>query len=95
MDEEEVKKLATLCRIELSPEEISAYVKDFESILSYISDIEKVTEGASTKDSYSPLRNIMRDDGPAHKSGEFSDALMDAMPGTEKGYLKVKKILQQ
>ena len=89
---EEIEKLAELCRITLSQDEIKALENDFESILAYVSDIHNVS-GEGGEPEVGALYNVMREDGEPHESGIYTDSLLREMPDTEDGYLKVKKIL--
>lgn len=91
---EEVEKLAELSRIEITDAEKETFAEEIESILSYISEIQKVSSDVSESPGL-PLVNVMRDDKDPHESGAYSEALLEAMPKSEKGYLKVKKILEQ
>lgn len=94
IDKGEIKKLAQLSRITVSEQEVNSLAKEIESILNYVSDVQKVTSGKTTTKA-GVLRNVMREDGKPHTSGLYTDALLKEMPKTEKGYLKVKKILVQ
>ncbi|MCH7597471.1 Asp-tRNA(Asn)/Glu-tRNA(Gln) amidotransferase subunit GatC [Patescibacteria group bacterium] len=90
----EVEKLAELSRIEISYAEKETLTKEIESILAYISEIQKVSSDILASDGQL-LTNVMREDKDPHESGVFTDVLLEAMPKEEKGFLKVKKILNQ
>jgi aspartyl-tRNA(Asn)/glutamyl-tRNA(Gln) amidotransferase subunit C len=88
---EEIEKLATLSRIQISDEEKESMSKDIESILEYVGQIKNIS---TSVDRETPsLRNVMRDDVVTHESGEFTDDLLSLAPAREGNYLKVKKIL--
>ena len=90
----DIKKLAELSRIELSPEEEQMYIKNFDSILGYVDLLRKaVTESGKGEKDLAELRNVMRQDENPHKGGIYSDQIQTNMPDTDRGYLKVKKIL--
>lgn len=91
---EDIEKLATLSRIDVSEEEKEGLVKDIESILSYISEIQEVSSKKSIP-TIGDLRNVMRIDGEPHESEIYTKKILDEAPKKEKGYLKVKKILPQ
>ena len=91
---DEVEKLAALSRIEITEAEKETLAKEIESILSYISEIQKVSGGVSD-DGGELLTNVMRKDENPHESGVYTEKLLKAMPKSEKGFLKVKKILNQ
>ena len=90
----EVEKLAELSRIEISTTEKETLTKEIESILAYVSEIQKVSSDISGGRS-ERLTNVMRKDKDPHESGIYTDLLLEAMPKKEKGFLKVKKILNQ
>ncbi|MCH7756645.1 hypothetical protein IIC45_00975, partial [Patescibacteria group bacterium] len=60
----------------------------------HISEIQKVSSDILASDGQL-LTNVMREDKDPHESGVFTDVLLEAMPKEEKGFLKVKKILNQ
>lgn len=90
---DDVKKLAELSRMELTPEEISKLSKDIESILAYVNELTEIATKESVNEA-GTLRNVMRKDEKPHKSGMFTDVLLKAAPEREKNYFKVKKILK-
>ena len=93
---EEIKKLSELARLDLSLEDEEKYIKDFDSILGYIDQLSKaVTESGKKEKDLAELRNVMREDGEPHETGLYTEQILTNMPTTEKGYLKVKKILKQ
>ena len=93
ISEEDVKKLASLARIKLTPEEETKYAKDMESILGYVSQVTKAGKN-KTEQVVSTHRNIFRDDNNPHESGIHSEELLKSAPHREQDYVKVKKILQ-
>jgi len=85
-----VENLAELAKIELLPEEKQALLKDFEGILQYIKHIEAAEVG-SEKEEFT-LKNVWREDKV--EAREFShELIVKQFPGSQDGYLKVKKIL--
>lgn len=91
---QDVKKLATLSRLALSDSEAEKLTGEISSILNYIDTIQKVDLPAVPQGSvYLEIENVMRDDVPSHESGECTDLLLGQAPRSEKGYVKVKKIL--
>ncbi|MDQ5901333.1 MAG: aspartyl-tRNA(Asn)/glutamyl-tRNA(Gln) amidotransferase subunit [Patescibacteria group bacterium] len=91
MTNEDILKLGELAKIEIKPEEIESFKKDFESILGYIKQIESVDVG-DVSPSYL-TENIAREDVSKNTPGEFSSDLLSSAPNTENGFIKVKKIL--
>ena len=90
MDIKDVENLAELARLELSMEEKEAMLKDMDSILDYVKQIEKVEVG-DTAPVYN-LKNVWREDKT--ETREFSSELItEQFPDSKDGFLKVKKIL--
>ena len=91
MELADIKRLAGMARIEMSEEEMQGMLADFAPILAYVDQIKE-----ATSDSVVPVYqkiNVMRDDVVTNERGECTEKILDQMPATEKGYLKVKKIL--
>jgi|TARA_Y100000310_G_scaffold345866_1_gene471956 aspartyl/glutamyl-tRNA(Asn/Gln) amidotransferase C subunit len=90
---DEVKKLTNLAMISLSQKELEELHGDFESILEYVSHIQKApkTDKLSSRGEV----NVMREDGDPHESGMYSEALLKALPKQKDGYMEVKKILTE
>jgi len=91
---EEVEKLAELSRIALSEEEKVKLQGELEGILGYIDVIKNAPTDSATKGDLPLHRNIFRDDGEPHETGEYTDKLLAEAPRKSDGYLKVKKILE-
>jgi len=92
IDEGDVEKYAKLARISLKDKEAEGLKGDFESVLSYVSEIQKM-ESSDTIPSVGNLRNVMREDKEPHESGIYTDAMLAAAPETEDGFILVKKVL--
>lgn len=98
ISEKEIEKLGDLARIKFSEEEKKELGKDIESILGYVSEIQKVSLDISTKVKPLSLQrpdfcNVMREDTEPHKSGIYTEKILDEAPKREGDYVKVKKIL--
>jgi aspartyl-tRNA(Asn)/glutamyl-tRNA(Gln) amidotransferase subunit C len=89
---EDIQKLATLSRIDISEEETGKLQKDMEAILGYVSELDEVA-GAKDESTVGEVYNVFREDSTPHEAGIYTDALLVEAPNTEKGYIKVKKIL--
>lgn len=94
---EDVSNLANLARITLSEEEKDKLQKDMESILGYVSELQKApafAEGygeAKPEDHY--LRNVMREDEGAFESGLNTETILSQAPKRKGNYFVTKKIL--
>lgn len=91
MTEKDIEKLADLAKIEISEEQKSAFIKDFEGILEYVKQIESVDVGGVEESFF--LKNIARKDQNPNETGALSEALISAAPDTKDGFVKVNKIL--
>ncbi|MBX4211017.1 aspartyl/glutamyl-tRNA amidotransferase subunit C [Candidatus Parcubacteria bacterium] len=86
-----ILKLAELSRIKLTEEEKKNFAKEIDSILSYISQIQKV----APKDASSAIPgeiNVMREDTDPHEPALFTEILLSAAPNRHGQYFKVKNI---
>ncbi len=92
LEKKDIEKLAKLSRIEVPEEEKDVLIKDLEAVLGYVSEIKEVVTG-DVEPEAGRLRNVMREDANPHKSGIFSENIMDNVPSQKDGYVKVKKIL--
>jgi len=89
---EDVKRLAALARISLSEEEAAAYAGEFDGILAYVSQLEKL-ELPQTGAAKPALYNVMREDGEPHETGKYTEKLTGAFPERDEDYLSVKQII--
>ena len=95
---EDVKKLANLARIDMGEEEMEGIAKDFDAILAYVGQVQEVSKAKNVESKEKVpedyfLHNVMREDIPTNKSGEYRDKIISEMPDTQDGYLKVEQIL--
>lgn len=88
----DIEKLAKLSRLKLTESEKEKYLKDMESILAYVGQINAAPI-KNLKPEAGAVRNVMREDDSSHESGIFTDALLKLAPRSESGRVKVKKIL--
>jgi len=94
VSKEEIKKLAELARIEIDEKETESLQGDMNAILDYVGQVSSVIESNSTEENeVGDNHNVFRDDDNPNQSGGFTESILDNMPNTEDGYLKVKKIL--
>lgn len=92
MDIGEIKVLADKARINITEDEMKELSADFDNILGYISQIDKSGVDGAQKANTS-LKNIYREDEIVNSGGEFTKDIINEMPDSEDGFLKVKKIL--
>jgi aspartyl-tRNA(Asn)/glutamyl-tRNA(Gln) amidotransferase subunit C len=100
----DVKKLSELARINLSDQELEQFSKELGSILHYVEQLNEVTvpEISVKKPEHIAHRNVMREDSPRPDDSPLvtakqahGEALVDAAPDHQGGFVKVKKILSQ
>jgi len=91
MELDDIKKLAIMARVDMSDEELTSMANEFDPILAYVSQVQEV-EQSDIKLSYS-LENIMREDIVTNPAGTYTDKIIEQMPDSQDGFLKVKQIL--
>lgn len=96
---DDIKNLAHLARIEVAESEGEKLAKDMDKILAYVGEISAVVGEGGGKGSEEIgvqvgfLKNVFRDDLPAHEKSEFTESLLANAKAREGNYVKVKKIL--
>jgi len=90
---EEVKKLAGLARIKIEDAELEKFTSEFDAILAYVGQIEKLNISSDGVKEKQFLRNVMRDDGKPNASGEYTDKIVEQFPSKENNALSVKQII--
>ncbi len=89
---QDIKKLASLSRIELTEGEEVSFVADIDSILGYVGQISSLVSPETSE--LSLVRNVFRSDEHPHETGLFTERILAEAPQKEGQYFKVKKILQ-
>ena len=89
---EEVQKLAALARISIADEELEKFTKEFDAILAYVGQLEKL-ELPKVGETKPPLRNVMREDGEPHEPGKYTAKIAEQFPARDGDYLEVKQII--
>ncbi len=92
LTKEEVIKIASLARIELTDIEIEKFQKDLSSILDYVEELKNVdTEGLEIVSSVTGLENVTRPDKPVMV--DYQEDILANAPERKDRYYKVKSIL--
>ena len=90
MQIKDIEKLAELAKIELTTPEKEGLLKDLDSILGYVKQIQEVD--VSDIDVEYKNRNIWREDKIEER--DFSrEEIISQFPDSQDGFVKVKKIL--
>jgi aspartyl-tRNA(Asn)/glutamyl-tRNA(Gln) amidotransferase subunit C len=92
MQIEDIKKLASMARLDISESEMTEIAHDFEPILAYVAQVQEISASTEGDTSY-VLENVMREDISTNKTGEFTEKVEELMPEKQDGFLKVKQIL--
>ncbi|MCY4730219.1 Asp-tRNA(Asn)/Glu-tRNA(Gln) amidotransferase subunit GatC [Natronomonas gomsonensis] len=86
VDDEEVRHVASLARVDLDDEEVELFTEQFGDILEYFEALDDVPEVEREAE----LANVMRPD-EVRESLSQEEALQNA-PETEDGYFKGPKV---
>ena len=89
---EEIRNLAGLARLTLSPAEEEALSKDISSILDYVGQVSAAT--VATERETPALCNVMREDAPTPTLGD-RETLRSAFPTREGDFNVVRKIIEK
>ena len=94
INNEEVKKVANLSRLELNEDEINNHAEQLEKILEYINQLEKIdTDDVPCTTRAIEVINVFRKD--EKKDSDCTDELLDLGPSKEDKYFKVPKIINE
>jgi aspartyl/glutamyl-tRNA(Asn/Gln) amidotransferase C subunit len=91
---EDVQKLSALARIKVNPSELEKFTSEFDAILAYVSQLEKLELPQEGKREKPTLRNVMRADENPHAPGFFTEKLRKQFPSSEGDALVVKQIIK-
>lgn len=93
LSQDDVLKLARLARLELSDEEVQQFQNEFNAILGYVEQLQKVDiSGLEPTSQVTGLKDVMRQDEIQAYTAS-PEALMKGVPATDGGHIKVKRIL--
>ncbi|MEK7101891.1 MAG: Asp-tRNA(Asn)/Glu-tRNA(Gln) amidotransferase subunit GatC [Patescibacteria group bacterium] len=101
---EEVKKLAALARIRIEDSELEKFTSEFDAILAYVGQLEKLDLPTGSEREKPLLHNVMREDGEPrmksdfkrgepHSANDYTPALIEEFPAREGDALSVKQII--
>ncbi|QSH39330.1 Asp-tRNA(Asn)/Glu-tRNA(Gln) amidotransferase subunit GatC [Candidatus Kaiserbacteria bacterium] len=93
MVEVDIAKLANLTRLAISDNEINELEREIPEILAFVEQISEAG-GEITKETGDHY-NVMREDENPHETGVHTKKMVDAMPDSKDGYLRVRKIIAQ
>ena len=92
LTKEEVQKIAQLCKIQLTEQEVEKFQKELSTVLEYASELQKVnTDGVEPISQVTGLENVLRED--KSRQSEYRDAIIANFPDKKDSFLKIKNIL--
>jgi aspartyl-tRNA(Asn)/glutamyl-tRNA(Gln) amidotransferase subunit C len=94
INNEEVKKVAQLARLELNVNEINNHAEQLEKILEYIKQLEKInTDDVPCTTRAIEVTNVFRKD--EKKNYDSTEEILELGPSREDQYFKVPKIINE
>jgi aspartyl-tRNA(Asn)/glutamyl-tRNA(Gln) amidotransferase subunit C len=90
---EDVKKLASLARIHVEDAELEKFTREFDAILAYVGQLEKLEISKDLENEKPPIRNVMREDTDPHATGMYTAKIAEQFPAREGDALMVKQII--
>lgn len=92
-DIEDVRKLAALARLSIPEEKLAERAAEFDSIVSYIGQLDELDIKTDGTPETPALRNVFREDGEPTTPGTWTEKLVALFPKREGNRLSVKKII--
>jgi len=93
MTKEEISQLGILSRIKMTDDEVVKFQTEIESILEYVSAVNKIVSNQEISKVPGVVKNVMREDEVVERQSEDIEALVSAFPERIGKHLKVQKIL--
>ncbi|MFM2330551.1 MAG: Glu-tRNAGln amidotransferase subunit [Candidatus Parcubacteria bacterium] len=90
---EDVKKLAALSRIRVEDAELEKFTGEFDAILAYVGQLEKLELPKAGEGEKPALYNVMRADGEPHAPGAHTEKIAEQFSAREGDALAVKQII--
>jgi aspartyl-tRNA(Asn)/glutamyl-tRNA(Gln) amidotransferase subunit C len=89
----DIRKLAVLCRLKLTDDEIPKYKQEISKIVEFVEVLQSVdTKGIEPTSQVTGLTNVTREDKIIDYKLSRQDLLANA-PAVEKGQIKVKRMI--
>jgi len=96
LKKEEVEKIASLARIDLTEEEKKKFQKELSSILDYVDKLNEVdTEGVEPTYQVTGLRNVWREDEVFDCDSKVREGILKNMPDKKDNYLRVPAVFKE
>lgn len=89
----DIRKLASLCRLRLTEDEVARYQNELSEILAYVELLQDVdVSGLEPTSQVTGLTNVVRADVPI-EYGVATEALLKNAPAKEENQFKVKRMI--
>lgn len=99
ISKQDIEHLSKLARIDISEKEKESLASDLEAILRYVAVLQNAETGNEEFIHFTHLEEGVRDDErnavDENEEAIRAKKLIEAAPGKEKGYVKVKSILDK
>ncbi len=90
---DDIIKLATLARLELSEAEVEEYSRELSALLQYVEQLQEADiDGLSPTNQVTGLTNVTRDDSITDYGYSTADLLRN-VPHTENNQIKVNRMI--
>jgi aspartyl-tRNA(Asn)/glutamyl-tRNA(Gln) amidotransferase subunit C len=94
LSEEKVEHIAKLARLGLTERENKKFQKELSAILDFVEQLNKAkTEKVEPTAQVTGLENVSRQDKSRAKTKKETEKLLELVPETKDGYVKVKAVL--
>lgn len=94
LSKKEVEHIGELARLELTEAEKKKFTRELSAILDFVEKLEKIkTSKVEPMANISGLENIIRKD-EVKKCDISSEKLLENAPEKEKGFIKVRQVLE-
>ena len=95
LTKEEVQRIAQLARLHLTDDEIERYRDELAKVLDYIGELQKLDlKNIEPTTQVTGLVNRLRDDVAVPSDAAVRERLLEALPDSENGYVKVKAVFE-
>ncbi len=92
---EDIRGIAKLARLSLTPDEETRYAEQLSGVLSYIDLLDEVDiEGAETTTQVTGLKNVVREDVVGASDEEVRAKIISLFPRSEKNMLSVPRVFE-
>ncbi len=93
---DDVRKVAQLCRLEISEDDIEKFSNQLEGILEYIAQLDRIdTLNVPPTTRAVEVVNVFREDTIVSSSSDVRDKILDLAPQREGEFFRVPKILSE